>query len=36
MKLTHTLTEDVIIDEGTRTIDSATGTIDTADLGDVT
>jgi hypothetical protein len=36
MSLTHTLTEGVIINEGTRTIDTSTGTIDTATLGDVT
>jgi hypothetical protein len=36
MSLTHTLTEGVIINEGTRTIDTSTGTIDAATLGDVT
>jgi hypothetical protein len=36
MSLTHTLTEGVIINEGTRTIDTSTATIDTATLGDVT
>jgi hypothetical protein len=35
MSLTHTLVEGAIIDEGTRSIDTSTGTIDTATLGDV-
>lgn len=35
MKLTHTLTEGVIIDEGTKSIDTSTATIDTATLADV-
>lgn len=35
MALTHTLTEGVLIDEGTKTIDTASATIDTATLPDV-
>jgi hypothetical protein len=35
MALTHTLTEGVIIDEGTKTIDTSTATIDTATISDV-
>jgi hypothetical protein len=34
--LTHTITDYVLIDEGTRTINAATGTIDAAALADVT
>lgn len=36
MSLTHTLTEGAIIDEGTRSIDTATATIDSAVLSDIT
>jgi hypothetical protein len=32
----HLVTDDVLIDEGTRSIDTATGTIDTATLADIT